>query len=76
MERSGVAAWLALEARVPLSPLTSGDVNDLGRAVCEKVVHKCDADVDFRSLQVGISCADPLSTVFETAHIRDDQALA
>ena len=61
----GVVAELHPEARLPLSPVGSGDANDLGGAEGREAVHQGDADVDFGGLAVGISCADAFSEGLE-----------
>lgn len=50
----GIVVELRLDARRPLTPLISGDANNLGGAEGVGKVHECNADVDFRGLAVGI----------------------
>ena len=51
----GIVAELSIEARFPLTPLSSGQALDLGGAECVEAVHKCDAEVNFGGLPVRVS---------------------
>jgi len=59
---------------VPLTLLTSCHADDLGGAEGREAVHEGDADVDFGSLAVGVSCGDALAEGLEAAHLCLDPA--
>lgn len=46
-----------------LTPLTSGDANDLGGAECVDAVHEGDTDVDFCGLAVGVAGDDAFAVM-------------